>query len=287
MSHLLCFGLGYSAGYLADRLHAEGWAISGTVRTSEAADRARALGYIPIDIADSTESLRTALPTVTHLLVSAPPDREGDPLLVRYAADIAAASSLTWVGYLSTIGVYGDRDGAWVDETTAPNPQTDRSRWRLDAEKAWIALGRSHSARVEIFRLPGIYGPGRSAIDNLRAGTARRIVKPGHVFNRIHVADIANTLAAAIATPARYDIYNVADDEPASSEDVLLYAAKLLQVPPPPALPITSAELSPMAKSFYSECRRVANQRIKRDLGVKLAYPTFREGLQAIASAHL
>jgi nucleoside-diphosphate-sugar epimerase len=287
MSHLLCFGLGYSAEYLAERMHAEGWTISGTVRTSAAADRARALGYSPIDIASSAESLRTALPTVTHLLVSAPPDRGGDPLLAVHAADVAAAPNLTWVGYLSTIGVYGDRDGAWVDETTAPTPASDRSRWRLEAENAWLALGQSHSARVEIFRLPGIYGPGRSAIDNLRAGTARRIVKPGHVFNRIHVADIANTLAAAIATAAGYDIYNVADDEPASSEDVLLYAAKLLQVTPPPALPITSAGLSPMAGSFYSECRRVANQRIKRDLGVKLAYPTFREGLQAIASSHL
>jgi nucleoside-diphosphate-sugar epimerase len=196
---------------------------------------------------------------------------------------MASASNLTWVGYLSTIGVYGDRNGAWVDETTAPNPQTDRSRWRLEAEKEWLALGRSRPARVEIFRLPGIYGPGRSAIDNLRAGTARRIVKPGHVFNRIHVADIANTLVAAIETTVRHDIYNVADDEPASAEDVLLYAAELLQVTSPPAVLITSIELSPVARSFYSECRRVSNQRIKDDLGVKLAYPTFREGLLAIA----
>ncbi len=283
MSHLLCFGLGYSAGYLAERMHAEGWTISGTARTSDAADRARALGYIPIDIASSTQSLRIALPTITHLLVSAPPDREGDPLLMKHGADIAAASSLTWVGYLSTIGVYGDRAGAWVDETTAPNPQTDRSRWRLEAEKAWLALGRSRPARVDIFRLPGIYGPGRSAIDNLRAGTARRIVKPGHVFNRIHVADIAHTLVAAIKTTVCHDIYNVADDEPASAEDVLLYAAELLQATPPPAVPITSIELSPMARSFYLECRRVSNQRIKNDLGVKLDYPTFREGLRAIA----
>jgi nucleoside-diphosphate-sugar epimerase len=217
--------------------------------------------------------------------MSAPPDRDGDPLLVRHV-DVAAAPNLTWIGYLSTIGVYGDHNGAWVDETTAPNPQTDRSRWRLEAESAWLELGRSRAVRVKVFRLPGIYGPGRSAIDNLRAGTARRIVKPGHVFNRIHVADIANTLAAAIKTMARHDIYNVADDEPASSEDVLLYAAKLLQVTPPPAIPITSGELSPMSRSFYSECRRVSNQRIKRDLGVKLAYPTFREGLQAIAAGY-
>ncbi len=284
MSHLLCFGLGYSAGYLAERLRAEGWTISGTVRTSDAADRARALGYIPIDIAGSVESLRTALPAVTHLLVSAPPDREGDPLLARHAADITAAPSLIWAGYLSTIGVYGDRDGAWVDETTTPAPQTDRSRWRLDAEKAWLALGRSRGVRVEIFRLPGIYGPGRSAIDNLRAGTARRIAKPGHVFNRIHVADIANVLAAAIRSGGRHDTYNVADDEPASSEDVLLFAAGLLGVPPPPRVPFASIE-SPMARSFYSECRRVSNQRIKNDLGVTLVYPTYREGLQAIARA--
>jgi len=286
MSHLLCFGLGYSAGYLAERMIAQGWTISCTTRTADAADRARSLGYTPMDIARLSESLPAALSTVTHLLVSAPPDRDGDPLLLRHASDLAASANLAWVGYLSTIGVYGDHGGAWVDETTAPTPQTDRSRWRLEAENAWLALGRSHSARVEIFRLPGIYGPGRSAIDNLRAGTARRIVKPGHVFNRIHVADIANTLAAAIATAARHDIYNVADDEPASSEDVLLYAAKLLQMAPPPALPISSAELSPRARRFYFECRRVSNQRIKRDLGVTHAYPTFREGLQAIGSAH-
>ncbi|MFM9850809.1 MAG: SDR family oxidoreductase [Hyphomicrobiaceae bacterium] len=285
MAHLLCFGLGYSAGYLAERVFTEGWTVSCTTRTSDSADRARALGYAPIDIANSPEGLQAVLSTVTHLLVSAPPDRQGDPLLLGHAADIAAAPALAWIGYLSTIGVYGDRNGAWVDETSAPAPGSDRSRWRLEAEKAWLALGRSHRARVEIFRLPGIYGPGRSAIDTLRAGTARRIVKPGHVFNRIHVADIANTLAAAIATTVRHDIYNVTDDEPASSEEVLLFAARLLQMTPPPAIPLTSLDLSPMARSFYSECRRVSNQRIKKDLGVKLAHPTFRDGLRAIAAA--
>lgn len=283
MSHLLCFGLGYSAGHLAERLRAEGWTISGTVRTSEAADSARRKGYIPIDIASSPESLRTALGTVSHLLISAPPDQDGDPLLLKHAALLAGAPRLAWTGYLSTIGVYGDRGGAWVDETTVPAPETARSRWRLTAEDAWLAFGRSRGVRVEVFRLPGIYGPGRSAIDNLRAGTGRRIVKPGHVFNRIHVVDIANVLAAAIKSSARNDIYNVADDEPASSEDVLLYAAELLGVAPPPPIPIASIE-SPMARSFYSECRRVSNQRIKCDLGVKLVYPTFREGLQAIAA---
>ncbi|MET0569466.1 MAG: SDR family oxidoreductase [Hyphomicrobiaceae bacterium] len=285
MSHLLCFGLGYSAGYLAERLRAEGWTISGTVRTPEAAARALAKGYVPVDIADSFARLLDVLPAVTHLLVSAPPDRDGDPLLLRHAAPIVSAPNLTWIGYLSTVGVYGDRNGAWVDETTAPAPQTDRSRRRLEAEDAWLALGRSRAIRVEIFRLPGIYGPGRSAIDNLRAGTVRRIVKPGHVFNRIHVVDIANVLAAAITSGTHNDIYNVVDDEPASSEDVLLYAAALLGVAPPSPIPIASIE-SPMTRSFYSECRRVSNKRIKNDLGVTLVYPTFREGLQAIASGH-
>lgn len=285
MSHLLCFGLGYSAGHLAKRMFAQGWTISCTTRTQDAADRVRTLGYSPIDIQSSAASLPPALSTVTHLLVSAPPDFQGDPFLLRHATDVAAAPHLTWIGYLSTIGVYGDRNGDWVDETSATAPGSDRSRWRLDAETAWLALGRSHSARVEIFRLPGIYGPGRSAIDKLRAGTARRLVKPGHVFNRIHVADIANTLAAAIAATARHDIYNVTDDEPASSEDVLLYAAQLLQMAPPPAIPVASPDLSPMARSFYSECRRVSNQRIKMDLGVTLIYPTFREGLRAILDA--
>ena len=285
MSHLLCFGLGYSAGYLAKRLSAQGWTISCTARTLDAADRVRALGYSPIDMQSSAASLRPALSTVTHLLVSAPPDSQGDPLLLRHATDVAAAPHLTWIGYLSTIGVYGDRNGNWVDETSATAPMSDRSRWRLDAETAWLALGRSHRARVEIFRLPGIYGPGRSVIDNLRAGTARRLVKPGHVFNRVHVADIANTLAAAITATARHAIYNVTDDEPASSEDVLLYGAQLLGMAPPPAIPVASRDLSPMARSFYSECRRVSNQRIKTALGVKLIYPTFRDGLRAIADA--
>lgn len=278
MSTLLCIGLGYTARVFAARVAAQGWRVIGTTQTPSGAASIAALGYeaIAFDGTAASNELRTALTSATHLLVSAPPDATGDPLLRHHAGDLPSA--LSWVGYLSTVGVYGDHGGAWVDETTEPKPTSNRSRWRLAAERSWLDLAQSKGLRVEIFRLAGIYGPGRGPLEAVRKGTARAIVKPGQVFNRIHVEDIANVLAAAIARPLGHAIYNVSDDEPAPPQDVLAYAATLLRLPPPPSVDFATADLTPMARSFYSECKRVSNARVKEALGLALAYPTYRDG---------
>lgn len=295
--HLLCLGLGYTARSLAGRLTGGGWRITGSARqpAGVAAIEARGWRGVRLDGAGPADgqssALATALAGVTHLLLSAPPGPDGDPILRSYAAVLAGAQSLSWIGYLSTVGVYGDHAGAWVDETTAPNPGSDRGRWRLAAEQAWLTFGGRCGVSTEIFRLPGIYGPGRSVLDKLRAGTARRIVKPGQVFNRIHVDDIATALIAAMrraapaTAPSAGAIYNLVDDEPSPPEDVVVYAAGLLGLPVPPAVEFERAQLSPMARSFYGEAKRVSNARMKSGLGVGLAYPTYREGLAAIAAA--
>ena len=223
-----------------------------------------------------------ALRSATHVLISVPPDADGDPVIRHHGRDLEASASVKWIGYLSTIGVYGNHGGAWVDETTPANPTSQRSRWRLAAEDAWRALGARSGKRTQIFRLPGIYGPGRSAIERLRKGSAQRIVKPGQVFNRIHVDDIAGALAAAIAGRGAHHIYNVADDEPAPPQDVIVYAARLLHMPAPPEIAFEEAKLSPMARSFYAENKRVGNKRLRGELGVDLKFPSYREGLQAI-----
>jgi nucleoside-diphosphate-sugar epimerase len=284
MRTLLCLGLGYTAEALARRLEAQGFAIVGTSRSAEGAAAIAARGWKGLAFAGAGPSgeVAAAIPEASHILVSVPPDADGDPVLRSHAADIAAAAGLAWIGYLSTIGVYGDHAGGWVDETTPPAPGNARSRYRLAAEAAWLELGRSSGRRVEVFRLPGIYGPGRSAIDSLRAGTARRIAKPGQVFNRMHVADIAAVLEAAFGRPHVHAIYNLADDEPAPPEDVITYAAELLGLAPPPIVPFAEAHLSPMAQSFYAETKRVSNARMKAALGIRLRYPTYREGLAAI-----
>jgi nucleoside-diphosphate-sugar epimerase len=286
MSHLFCFGLGFSAQHLARRLAAQGWRITGTATTGEGAEEIGRQGYegLLFDGTTASPQAAAALRSATHVLISVPPDVKGDRVLRWHATQLADAKQVAWIGYLSTVGVYGDRQGGWVDETTPAVPQSERSRHRLAAENAWLAFGEQRSRRIEIFRLAGIYGPGRSVVDDLRRGTARRIVKPGQVFNRVHVEDIAAVLEAAIALPAAHAIYNVADDEPTDSETVLLWAAALLGLPPPPAIAFADAQLSPMGRSFYAECKRVSNARIKNELGVGLAYPTFREGIRAIAT---
>jgi dTDP-4-dehydrorhamnose reductase len=285
---LFCFGLGYSAGFLARRMTTHGWKIAGTARTAQSVAALQAADYEGFIFTGDApmEQAQRALSGTTHLLLSIPPGQQGDPALLHHRADIAVlADSLQWIGYLSTTGVYGDTQGAWADETTPPAPHSERAKARLAAERAWTQLGDSIGVPVQIFRLPGIYGPGRSAIDQLRAGTAKRIEKPGHVFCRIHVADIAASLEAAMTKPSASTIYNVCDDEPASSADVVAYGAWLLGMEPPPLLAYTQAEstMSPMARSFYEEARRVRNDKIKRELGVRLAYPTYREGLKACA----
>ena len=287
MSDLLCMGLGYSAAALARRLRAKGWRVVGTARTAESAEKVRALACkaIVFDGASRSQEVAEAIERVTHVIVSVPPDGAGDPVLRHHGADLARRTAPLWIGYLSTIGVYGDRQGASVTEETPLAPMNSRSKARVDAEAAWLDLGRRTGHAVEVFRLAGIYGPGRSAIDSVRAGTARRIVKPGQVFNRIHVEDIATVLEAAIARPRAGAIYNVADDEPSPPQDVIEFAASLLGVPPPPEVAYDDAGLSPMGRSFYEECKRADNSLLKRELGISLAYPTYREGLRAIVSA--
>lgn len=278
MTHLLCIGLGYTARVFAARMAARGWRVTGTATSAGGVAGIAALGDegIAFDGTAPSDALRAALATATHLLVSAPPDRDGDPFLRHHGADLAPP--LAWIGYLSTVGVYGDHGGAWVDETTPPTPTSLRSRQRVDAEREWLDAAQRTGIRTQVFRLAGIYGPGRGPLEALRNGTARAIVKPGQVFNRIHVEDIANVLDAAIARPAAHAIYNVTDDEPAATPDVLAYAANLLGLPPPPSIDFAAADLTSMAKSFYSECKRVSNARIKSELGVALSFPTYRDG---------
>lgn len=284
MSTLFCFGLGFSAQALAARLKAKGWGVIGTSREmSKAADLA-ARGY-DLHVFDGSAPLADAsvLVPATHLLVSVPADEAADPVLRWHGADIAALPNLKWLGYLSTTGVYGDRGGDWVDEQSELRPSQARSRRRADAEAGWLDLWRSRGVPVHVFRLAGIYGPGRNQLEGLRRGTAKRIVKPGQVFCRIHVDDIAAVLEASIARPHPGAIYNVADDEPAPPQEVVSYAATLLGQAPPPEIPFDAAQMTPMAASFYADNRRVRNDRIKHELGVQLRYPTYREGLRALA----
>ena len=267
---LFCFGLGYTAGHLARRLAARGWAIRGTVRHPDGSAPWPMLAF------DRDRPLPPgALAGVTHVLTSIPPDERGDPVLDRHAADLRGVA---WIGWLGTTAVYGDRQGGWVDEATPIEPTLARADRRARAEAAWLASGLP----VHLFRLAGIYGPGRNAFVNLKEGTARRIVKPGQVFSRIHVEDIATVLEASIARPRPGAVYNVCDDEPAPPDQVVSYAAELLGVEPPPAQDYATADLSPMARTFYRDNRRVRNERIKTELGVRLAYPSYREGLAAL-----
>lgn len=282
MSSLFCFGLGYSAQALARKLAGTGFRVAGTSRTGGEASGTKTLVF---DGLRPGHGVAEALAGATHVLISAGAGEAGDPTLLHHARDLAAAASVRWIGYLSTIGVYGDAGGAWVDEDTPPKAWSERAKRRIEAEAAWLAFGEATGKRVQVFRLGGIYGPGRSALDDLREGTARRIIKAGQVFNRIHVDDIANVLAAAVDGRGRHNLYNVVDDEPGPPQDVIAYAASLIGLPPPPEVPFETAELSPMGRSFYSENRRVRNTRLKDDLGVRLAYPSYREGLAAVLAA--
>jgi nucleoside-diphosphate-sugar epimerase len=284
MSHLLCFGLGFSARVFAGRLAAKGWTITATSRSAEGAEKIRAAGYNAL-VFDGTAPLPAAAwAGVTHAVVSAPPGADGDPVLHQHAGDIAArARQFRWIAYLSTTGVYGDHGGALVSEETPLTPNTERGHKRLLAEGQWLALWRSHGLPVHIFRLAGIYGPGRNQLISLLDGTAKRVIKEGQIFSRIHAADIANVLEASIAKPNPGGAYNVCDDEASPPQDVVEYGAKLLGLAVPPAIPFEAAALSPMARSFYADSKRVSNARLKQELGVSLSYPTFREGLAAIA----
>ncbi|SHI83398.1 Nucleoside-diphosphate-sugar epimerase [Roseomonas rosea] len=275
--HLLVIGLGFSGAAIARAARAAGWRVTATAR-----DPARVAvppGVTLIPFAEAGEAFRAA----THLVSTAPPGEGGDPVLATHAEALRAAS-LRWIGYLSTTGVYGDRGGAWVDETTEPAPAQPRSLRRRAAESQWEAF--APRATVDLFRCAGIYGPGRSALDDLRAGTARRVIKPGHAFSRIHVEDIARAVLAAASAPPPPGtrVLHLADDEPAESAAVTEGAARLLGLQPPPPIPFEEARatMSPMALSFWSENRRIANARTKAALGLSWRHPTWREGLAAI-----
>ena len=281
MNRLFCFGLGFSARALISRLQqteAGKWRFAGTSRQKQ-----NEPGVETYAFDGQSPMAASALEGATHLLISIPPAETGDPVLALHAADIVArAATVKWIGYLSTTGVYGDRQGAWVDENSALTPNTERGRRRAAAEEAWLKLGQASGIAVQVFRLAGIYGPGRNAFVSLREGRAHRAVKPGQVFSRIHVEDVAAVLAASIAKPNPGAAYNLADDEAAPPQDVVKHAADLLGIEAPPEVPLEQAGLSPMALSFYADSKRVRNARIKQELGVTLKYPTYREGLAAL-----
>lgn len=275
---LLSFGHGYSAQALARRLLPEGWRVIGTTRDPEKAETLRAQG-VEARVWPG-ESLDTEIAEADAVLVSAAPGDSGDPVLSRLRTSLAtAAPHLRWVGYLSTTGVYGDHGGAWVDETTELTPSTARGRARVAAESEWQSVP---GLPLHIFRLAGIYGPGRGPFAKVRAGTARRIIKKDQVFSRIHVDDIAQVLHASLTRPDPGAIYNLCDDDPAPPQDVISYAAELLGLPQPPAEAFETAEMTPMARSFYAESKKVRNDRIKTDLGIVLKYPDYRSGLRAM-----
>lgn len=277
---LLIFGCGYSAQAFVRRL-GRGWQVTGTTRDPDKIARLKDQG-IDARLWPGGD-LRPALDDATHLLLSIAPDTDGDPVVAAYGDTVAkAAPHLRWVGYLSTTGVYGDHDGGWIDETTALEPTTRRGKSRLVAERQWQAIAAASDLPLHIFRLAGIYGPGRGPFEKIRNGTARRIIKENQYFSRIHVDDIASVLAASVARPDPGAIYNVADDDPSPPEDVLSEAARLLGLPEPPEVRFDKAEMTPMARSFYAESKRVRNDRIKRDLGVTLRYPDYHTGLRAL-----
>ena len=283
--HLFCFGLGYSALALARMIAGDGWRVTGTCRSADKAAALQALGFAALPFDRDRPLAAGAFSGITHVLVSAPPDSAGDPVLDRHGGDLAELPGLAWLGYLSTTGVYGDRGGGWVDESAALRPSGERGRRRVIAEQGWLDLWRDRGVPVHIFRLAAIYGPGRSPFAALRAGTARRIDRPGQVFSRIHVEDLARVLLASIGQPRPGAVYNVCDDEPAAPEAVVAHAAALLGVPAPPLTPLAEAGLSPMALSFYDDNKRVRNGLIKRELGAVLRYPDYRAGLAAILAA--
>ena len=285
--NILILGLGYSAGFFARAALAQGWEVTGTVRSAEKAaelsrEGIRALVFGGFAV---SSALAKAVAEADAVLVSVQPAEDGDPALGPLRAALMAAPNLRWIGYLSTIGVYGDQGGAWIDEATLPAPTNARTRQRVDIEEAWLQLGRDSGKPVQIFRLSGIYGPGRNAITKLRNGTANRLIKPGQVFNRIHVDDIAGVLMASLAQPRQGAVYNVTDDEPGPPQDVITLAAELTGVLPPPEIPFEQAQLSPMAASFYGESKRVSNALVKQEFGYVFRYPTYREALRALAQA--
>ena len=278
---LFAFGLGYSTLHFIEQHHRSFTKTAGTVRSADkiALSRDRNIDALLFNDDDADPAIAARLAGADVILVSVPPGESGDPALKKFGEQIAASRAR--IVYLSTLGVYGDHGGGWIDETAATMPIGGRQRRRLDAETAWLAVA---GQRTSALRLAGIYGPGRNALVNLRSGKAHRIIKPGQLFNRIHVTDIAQAIAGAIAHSAA-GIWNICDDEPAPPQDVVTFAAGLIGVAPPPEQDFADAEMSEMARSFYASSNRVSNARLKRDLGVALMYPTYRDGLAALWQA--
>ncbi len=298
-SHLFCFGLGYTGTALAHQLIDNGWHVSGTCRESSQIDFFTSSGIAAFEFSGTeySDDLLNALGNSTHVLSTVPPspDTGGDPVWQVFGEPLRDMTHLEWIGYLSTTGVYGDTGGVEVSEAAPPAPTGARGERRVAAEQAWLSLNTDHGLPVHVFRLPGIYGSGRSGFDQLKnpkpqtSHKPRRILKPGHLFNRIHVDDIVQTLCASITQPNGGAIYNVCDDEPAAPADVTAFACRLAGVTPPPLVPFDEAKetMSDMALSFWRDNRRVSNARIKDELGVDLLYPTYRDGLTAIWAEEL
>ena len=280
MTTLLCLGLGYCARYYVAEFGARFDRMIGTSRTPKPAGQVEMLAF---DATAPSDAVRTAVASATHLLISATPTEAGDPIAAALGDEIAASPRLEAIVYLSSLGVYGDHNGAGVDETAATIPAHARGGARLHAEQAWQELGSKRGVPVAVLRLAGIYGPGQNVFTRLLTGRAHRVAKPGHVFNRIHVSDIAQAIGAAFAQQAD-GVFNVTDDEPAAYTDQVLMAAKLLGIDPPEELSMEEARgiLTQMALSFYAGCVRVKNDKLKTALGVTLRYPTYREGLRAL-----
>ncbi len=288
MKRLFCFGYGYTCDYLGHTLEQEGgWEIAGTTRDPEKKQELRSRGKHAhiFDYSHPLSDPLFILKDTTHILISTPPGDDGDPAFLIHAEDIARIPTIKWIGYLSTTGVYGDRGGGWVDETTEVAPGSRRGSRRARSEEQWLSFMKTFKMPVHIFRLAGIYGPGRSALDSVRAGIARRVEKEGHVSSRIHVEDIVRILIASMNNPQPGAIYNVCDDHPAPSHEVIACACELLGIEPPPLVPIEEADLAPIARSFYSDNKRVSNRRVKEKLGIELKYPDFRSGLAACLDA--
>jgi hypothetical protein len=285
---LFCFGYGYTCDYLGHALvNQSGWAVAGTTRDREKQIALKKRG-VDAHIFDYEHPLLdplSALKGATHVLISTPPDDAGDPSFLMHAEDILRIPGIEWVGYLSTTGVYGDRGGEWVDETSEIRPTTKRGSRRAKAENQWMSLLDAAGLPVHIFRLAGIYGPGRSALDSVRAGVARRINKPGHVFGRIHVEDIVQVLMASFSNPRPGQVYNVTDGNPVPSHEVIAYACELLGREPPPIVDFENANLAPITNSFYMDNRRVRNTKILNELGVKLKYENYQKGLEGCLAA--
>ncbi|HET6378792.1 MAG TPA: SDR family oxidoreductase [Methylocella sp.] len=284
---LFVFGLGYCARYFVCRFRKSFKTAAGTVRSAERMEELERLGIETFIWGPSRQDERIGgrAASADAVLVSVPPGDKGDPVLAQFGRALASRGGGQIIVYLSTIGVYGDRGGDWVDETALPAPSAERSLARLYAEDAWLALGRETGKTVHILRLAGIYGPGRNPLISLKAGTARRIVKPGQVFNRIHVEDVSRAIAAAFAYEGESGIFNVSDGCPAPPQDVTAFAAGLMGIEPPPEQDLDSAGLPPLARSFYSESRRVSNRKLKEMLGVTLAYPDYKAGIKALWEA--